>query len=104
MCVFTVPTCNRIEYKETFEDAATGCRSRKRVTHRQCVGGCGAAASRNNNNNNDCCVPKKIKTRRVRVFCADGSSEIAQMPVIRKCGCKDCSSLANNPLLLNPGA
>ena len=74
------PTCKRIEYKAMYVDPKTGCRSRKKVKHRRCSGGCG----------NDCCVPKKIKSRRVRLFCDDGSNHLAQMPVIRKCGCKKC--------------
>jgi len=75
------PTCQGIEYREIFTDSETGCRSRTKVKHRRCDGNCGS---------NHCCVPKKIKTRRVRLFCNDGTNYIHNMPVIRKCGCKGC--------------
>jgi slit protein 2 len=77
----TEPTCQGIEYREQFVDPKTGCRSRSKVKHRRCDGNCG----------NHCCVPKKIKTRKVRLFCKDGTNYIHDMPVIRKCGCKNCS-------------
>ena len=104
-CTFlvAVPTCKRIEFQKVYQDPTTGCRSRKHVTHRECMGGCEADSPRDNLLNafgggravqrgrrQSCCVPKKVKPRRVRVFCADGTSTIVMMPVVRKCGCKQC--------------
>ena len=96
------PTCKRIEFTKVYQDPATGCRSRKHVTHRECAGGCADDSAQNRYSSlfdgaksrrarrQSCCVPKKVKPRRVRVFCADGTSSIVMMPVIRKCGCKQC--------------
>ncbi|CAI9733149.1 homolog 2 slit-like isoform X1 [Octopus vulgaris] len=74
------PTCRDIAYKETHKDPKTGCKSRTKVKFRRCEGSCGR----------HCCKPKKIKTRRVRLFCADGTNFVYNLPVIRKCGCKRC--------------
>ncbi|XP_064631444.1 slit homolog 2 protein-like isoform X2 [Lineus longissimus] len=74
------PNCKAMEYKEIYIDPKTGCKSRSKIRHRRCHGTCG----------NSCCKAKKIKTRRVRVFCDNGTNYIRQMPVIRKCGCKGC--------------
>ena len=73
---FTEPTgqCKRVEYKEVYEDENTGCRTRKKVKHRKCVGGGG-------------CQAKKTKSRKVRLFCPDGSTYVKDMPVVRKCSC-----------------
>jgi len=76
------PTCQSEEFREVYADPNTGCKTRKKVKHRRCNGTC--------NGNRWCCEPKKIKTRRVWLFCEDGSNYIHEMPVIRKCGCNKC--------------
>ena len=59
MCVCCPePTCQRLEYREFYEDPATKCRTRVRVKHRRCQGSCGGTAT------GFCCLPRKIKTRR----------------------------------------
>ena len=55
------PTCQRLEYRDHYEDPATKCRTRVRVKHRRCQGSCGGTAT------GFCCLPRKIKTRRVSV-------------------------------------
>ncbi|CAH1783872.1 unnamed protein product [Owenia fusiformis] len=75
------PTCRGIEYREIYIDPKTGCKSRSKVKHRKCEGTCGKY----------CCKPKKIKTRKVRLFCGDGTNYIHSMPIIRKCGCRSCT-------------
>lgn len=74
------PTCRDIVYRDTYKDPKTGCISRTKVKFRRCEGSCGR----------HCCKPKKIKTRRIRLFCVDGTNFIYNLPVIRKCGCKRC--------------
>ena len=62
LCVFcSEPTCQRLEYREFYEDPATKCRTRVRVKHRRCQGSCGGTAT------GFCCLPRKIKTRRVSI-------------------------------------
>ncbi|XP_074640928.1 slit homolog 2 protein-like [Tubulanus polymorphus] len=75
------PTCKIIESRQIYTDPKTGCKSRDKVKHRRCTGTC---------SNGTCCKPKKIKTRRVRLFCNDRSNYITTIPIIRKCGCKSC--------------
>ena len=55
------PTCQRLEYRDYYEDPATKCRTRVRVKHRRCQGSCGGTAT------GFCCLPRKIKTRRASV-------------------------------------
>ncbi|KAI0220854.1 Protein slit [Lamellibrachia satsuma] len=77
------PTCDRVEFRKVYVDPTSGCKTRKKVKHRRCEGSCGA---------NYCCEAKKIKTRRVRLFCPDGRNFMTRMPIIRKCRCKTCET------------
>ncbi|XP_050396315.1 slit homolog 2 protein [Patella vulgata] len=74
------PTCREIVFRDTYSDPKTKCTSRARIKYRRCEGTCGKM----------CCKPKKIKTRKVRLFCQDGTNYIYELPVIRKCGCSKC--------------
>lgn len=74
------PSCSRKVFKNIYVDPKSNCRSRTKIKFRVCEGSCGK----------DCCKPKKIKTRKVRLFCKDGSSYVHNLPVIRRCGCKKC--------------
>ncbi|KAK3096058.1 hypothetical protein FSP39_022615 [Pinctada imbricata] len=76
------PTCSHRVFRNIYVHPRTKCRSKSRIKFRVCEGSCG----------NKCCVPKKIKTRKVRLYCRDGQSYTYKLPVIRKCGCKKCSS------------
>lgn len=75
-----VPTCRGRVFTDIYEDPKTNCRTRRKIKYRRCEGSCGR----------DCCQPKKIKNRKVRLYCADNTSYIYDLPIIRKCGCKRC--------------
>ncbi|XP_070212275.1 protein slit-like isoform X2 [Littorina saxatilis] len=74
------PTCKEIVFRDIYEDPKTKCKSKVRIKYRRCEGSCGK----------DCCVPKRIKTRKVRLFCEQGPSYVYDLPVIRRCACKNC--------------
>ncbi|KAK3600848.1 hypothetical protein CHS0354_014213 [Potamilus streckersoni] len=74
------PTCTGRVFRDVYVDPKTNCRSRVRIKYRRCEGSCG----------NHCCQPKKIKNRKVRLYCSDNTSYIYDLPVIRRCGCKKC--------------
>ncbi|XP_076101991.1 slit homolog 2 protein-like isoform X2 [Mytilus galloprovincialis] len=74
------PSCSRKVFKNIYVDPKTNCQSRTKIKFRVCEGSCGK----------DCCKPKKIKTRKVRLYCKNGSSYVHNLPVIRRCGCKKC--------------
>ncbi|KAK7489547.1 hypothetical protein BaRGS_00019181 [Batillaria attramentaria] len=74
------PTCREIVFRDIYVDPKTKCQSKVRIKYRRCEGSCG----------NDCCVPKRIKTRKVRLFCENGSTYVYDLPVIRRCACKKC--------------
>ncbi|KAL8561823.1 hypothetical protein ACOMHN_046949 [Nucella lapillus] len=74
------PTCREIVFRDIYVDPKTKCRSKVRIKYRRCEGSCGR----------DCCVPKRIKTRKVRLFCEGGNSYVYDLPVIRRCACKNC--------------
>lgn len=75
-----VPTCKQKIFRSRYTHPVTKCTSRTRIKFRRCEGSCGK----------DCCKPRKIKTRKVRLYCRDGYSYIHNLSVIRKCGCKKC--------------
>ena len=58
-CGVAEPTCQRLEYRDYYEDPTSKCRTRVRVKHRRCQGSCGGTST------GFCCLPRKIKTRRV---------------------------------------
>ncbi|XP_013386131.1 slit homolog 2 protein isoform X2 [Lingula anatina] len=74
------PSCNAEAFYDHYTDPETDCKSRSKVKHKRCTGNCGSY----------CCQPRKIKTRKIRVFCADGRNYVRDMHVVRKCGCKRC--------------
>jgi len=78
-CGFVEPTCHALEYRDVYIHAKSNCTTREKVKHRRCNGSCG---------NDFCCQPKKIKSRKVRLFCPNGTHFVHDMPVIRKCFCK----------------
>ena len=84
MFIVSAPTCNRVEFRKVYVDPASGCNTLKKVKHRRCEGSCGT---------NFCCEAKKIKTRRVRLFCPVGVGRnfMTHMPIIRKCRCETVS-------------
>lgn len=78
--IFPAPTCREIVFRDIYVDPKTKCQSKVRIKYRRCEGSCGK----------DCCVPKRIKTRKVRLFCEAGNSYVYDLPVIRRCACKNC--------------
>ncbi|XP_012937853.1 slit homolog 2 protein [Aplysia californica] len=75
------PTCKTVVFRDNFIDPTTKCKSKARIRFRRCEGKC---------HNGYCCNPKRIKNRKVRLFCADRTSYIYELPIIRKCTCKKC--------------
>nr|XP_022340062.1 slit homolog 2 protein-like isoform X3 [Crassostrea virginica] len=75
------PTCKQKIFRSRYTHPVTKCTSRSKIKFRRCEGSCGKY----------CCKPRKIKTRKVRLYCKDGYSYIHNLSVIRKCGCKKCS-------------
>ncbi|GFO50375.1 protein slit-like protein [Plakobranchus ocellatus] len=76
------PSCKTVISRERFEDPTTRCKSKARIRFRRCEGKCHKGA---------CCNPKKIKKRKVRLYCSDGSTIDHTLSLIRKCSCKKCN-------------
>ncbi|KAK3799525.1 hypothetical protein RRG08_052709 [Elysia crispata] len=76
------PTCKAVVFRERFTDPRTKCKSKARVRFRRCEGKCRRGW---------CCNPKKIKKRKIRVYCSDNSSYVHELQIIRKCSCKRCN-------------
>ncbi|XP_052227939.1 protein slit-like isoform X2 [Dreissena polymorpha] len=74
------PSCKSSVFNDIYVDPKTNCRSRRQIKYRRCEGGCGT----------NCCHPTKIKNKKVKLYCADKSSYVYDLPVIRQCGCKKC--------------
>ncbi|XP_033756353.1 protein slit-like isoform X1 [Pecten maximus] len=75
------PTCRPKVFRSYYTHPKTNCKSRTRIKFRRCQGSCG----------NGCCKPKKIKSRKIRLYCQNGTSYMYKIQIIRRCGCQRCS-------------
>lgn len=70
--------CRKQKYRDYFIEEH-GCRSKRPHKMAKCLGPDG-------NVNSDVCVATKIKTRRVKFVCPDGSSLRKEVEIVRRCG------------------
>ena len=66
--------CKKQKYRDYFIEEH-GCRSKRPYKMAKCVGP-------------DNCGPTKIKTRKIRFVCPDGSNPRKTVEIVRKCGRK----------------
>merc|ERR1740122_527014 len=59
-----------------------GCRSKRPYKMAKCVG------PDTSESGNTSCVPTKIKTRKIKFVCPDGTSSRKEVEIVRKCGRK----------------
>merc|ERR1712079_674014 len=52
--------------------------------------------------NADTCVPTKIKTRKIKFVCPDGSSSRKEVEIVRKCGRKKAENLGIEKKIPHP--
>ena len=71
--------CKKQKYRDYFIEEH-GCRSKRPYKMAKCVGPDGADPN--------LCAPTKIKTRKIRFVCPDGSNPRKTVEIIRKCGRK----------------
>ena len=71
--------CKKQKYRDYFMEEH-GCRSKRPYKMAKCVGG--------PNTDSNLCVPTKIKTRKIKFVCPDGSSPRKEVEIVRKCGRK----------------
>ena len=71
--------CKKQKYRDYFIEEH-GCRSKRPYKMAKCVGP--------DNSDSDTCVPTKIKTRKIKFVCPDGSSSRKEVEIVRKCGRK----------------
>ena len=72
--------CKKQKYRDYFIEEH-GCRSKRPYKMAKCVGPDGSTDS-------NICGPTKIKTRKIRFVCPDGSSPRKEVEIVRKCGRK----------------
>ena len=71
--------CKKQRYRDYFIEEH-GCRSKKPYKMAKCVGPEGS--------DSDQCVPTRIKTRKIKFVCPDGSTPRKEVELVRKCGRK----------------
>jgi hypothetical protein len=76
--------CRKQKYRDYFIEEH-GCRSKKAYKMARCLGPEG-------NEDSVVCVPTKIKTRKVKFVCPDGSTPRKEVEIIRRCGRKKKSN------------
>ncbi|KAI6200949.1 Slit-like protein 2 protein [Aphelenchoides besseyi] len=72
--------CVKEKFHEYVEE--NGCRSLDKVKNAKCLGYCG-----NTTLENGCCGAVRIKKRKVKLHCVDGSQKSKIVDIIRKCQC-----------------
>ena len=70
--------CKKQRYRDYFIEEH-GCRSKKPYKMAKCVGPADEP---------DSCVPTRIKTRKIKFVCPDGTSPKKEVEMVRKCGRK----------------
>lgn len=70
--------CKKQKYRDYYIEEH-GCRSKRPYKMAKCLGP-------NGENNSTECVPTKIKTRKIKFVCPDGSSQRKEVEIVRKCG------------------
>lgn len=71
------PTCRKKKTKRYYYE--NGCRSRKLISMKGCQGAC---------HGGHCCKPKKLKKKRVKLICQDGTRYIKTIDMVKKCSCR----------------
>lgn len=66
--------CKKQKYRDYFIEEH-GCRSKKPYKMAKCL-----------SDGNDECVATKVKTRKIKFVCPDGSSPRKDVEIVRKCG------------------
>ena len=96
-CENRVPTCNKIRYREHYEES--GCRSLEPIKNAVCSGWCGDEKlpfiqnpDGSATGKNCCCKAVKIRQKKVRMLCPDGSRRTSLVQIVRKCQCSMCST------------
>lgn len=70
--------CKKQKYRDYYIEEH-GCRSKRPYKMAKCLGPDGSTES-------DECVPTKIKTRKIKFVCPDGTSPKKEVEIVRKCG------------------
>ena len=73
--------CKKQKYRDYFIEEH-GCRSKRPYKMAKCVG------PDTSESGNTACVPTKIKTRKIKFVCPDGTSSRKEVEIVRKCGRK----------------
>ena len=69
--------CKKQKYRDYYIEEH-GCRSKRPYKMAKCVASADASP--------DACVPTKIKTRKIKFVCPDGSTPRREVEMVRKCG------------------
>lgn len=69
--------CKKQKYRDYYIEEH-GCRSKRPYKMAKCVANADAAP--------DACVPTKIKTRKIKFVCPDGTTARREVEMVRKCG------------------
>lgn len=70
--------CKKQRYRDYYIEEH-GCRSKRPYKMAKCVASDGSTDSNN-------CVPTRVKTRKIRFVCPDGSTSRKEVEMVRKCG------------------
>lgn len=112
-------SCAERLINDFYVDEKTGCKSRKKIRTLKCKNQCQTQSpaklmqsnqtpfgyiigtnkkqiSRSLNENESCCKASQTKLKKLKLFCDDGSTIMADITIVKKCTCSnECSRSAN---------
>ena len=99
--------------EDFYVDPNTGCKSKRKIKSLKCKSDCAPSQMsplRNktpfgyiigtnkhivrSSNSDTCCRPSKVKRRKLKLFCADGSTILTELSIVKKCTCSSDCDLA----------
>lgn len=105
--------------KDFYVDVQTGCRSKRKIKSLKCKSECESQTksvkqrpfsfiigtnkhilgrslnARNADLTKSCCQASRVKRRNIRLFCADGSTMLTEISIVKRCTCSNqCSNMS----------
>ncbi|CAD5219599.1 unnamed protein product [Bursaphelenchus xylophilus] len=91
--------CIKEKFREYVEEGQ--CRSVEKIKNARCLGWCGNAdANSLNQPMAGCCAAVRIKKRKVRLQCLDGTERTKTVDIIRKCQCSNDCQAPKSPFVI----
>ena len=113
------PSCVERTLNDFYVDPQTGCKSKRKIKTLKCKSECSVSPKQSlnllgnktpfgyiigtnkhilrslnsNGGSESCCQASRVKKRKIKLFCADGSTLMTELSIVKRCTCfAECSS------------